>query len=95
MNGRADLDKAVAKTLGCSNLLAHDAVDAVLGAITAAVAAGAEVRLPGFGSFAPVTRAARNGRNPHTGEPLAVAEKRAVKFRAARRFKAAVEGGEA
>jgi DNA-binding protein HU-beta len=90
MNGRANLDKTVAKTLGCSNLRAHDAIDAVLGAITAAVAAGAEVRLPGFGIFAPVTRAARNGRNPQTGAALAIAEKRAVKFRAGRRFKNAV-----
>lgn len=90
---RDELDKAVAARLRDSKVVGHDAVDAVIGVIAAAVAGGEEVRLGGFGIFAAATRGARAGRNPRTGAAIEIAEKRTVKFHAAKQFKDAVENG--
>ena len=48
------------------------------------------VFLPGFGTFAPVARAARKGRNPKTGEELSLPACNAIKFTAAKRLKGAL-----
>ena len=50
-------------------------VNAILGEITAAMARGDRVELRGFGAFSVKKREARNGRNPRTGERVAVNEK--------------------
>lgn len=47
---------------------------------TAAFQAGKEVTLPGIGKFKVAQRAARTGRNPQTGEAIAIAAKNVVKF---------------
>lgn len=43
--------------------------------------AGKRVTIRGFGSFTPALRKARTGRNPGTGEPIAIPAKRTVKFK--------------
>ncbi len=50
-------------------------VNAVLDTIADALARGDRVELRGFGAFSVKTRDARAGRNPRTGEPVAVCEK--------------------
>ena len=56
-------------------------VNAILNEIIAAMARGDRVELRGFGAFSVKTRPSRLGRNPRTGEPVAVDEKRAPFFR--------------
>ena len=56
-------------------------VSTVLDKITDALAAGHRVELRGFGAFSVKTRPSRLGRNPRTGEPVAVDEKRAHSHR--------------
>src|SRR3954469_18826272 len=56
-------------------------VNAILGRIEDALAAGDRVEIRGFGAFTVKTTRARQGRNPRTGEHVAVAEKKAVAFR--------------
>jgi len=46
--------------------------------------------LPGFGKMVKVKRAARQGRNPATGETIQIAAKTVVKFRLAKAAKEAV-----
>lgn len=46
-----------------------------------------EVALTGFGTFKVVDRAAREGRNPKTGEKIKIAAKRAVSFKAGKGLK--------
>lgn len=46
---------------------------------TEALRNGAPFTIPGVVTMAPVTRAARNGRNPATGEPIQIPERKAVK----------------
>jgi len=50
-------------------------VDVVFGTIADALAEGNRVELRGFGTFSVKHRAARNGRNPRTGQPVNVEEK--------------------
>jgi len=45
-----------------------------------------ESKVPGLGTFKLVTRAARSGRNPHTGEAMEIPEKMVLKFKAAKGF---------
>jgi integration host factor subunit beta len=50
-------------------------VNAILGTISDALAQGDRVELRGFGTFAVKKRGARAGRNPKTGDVVAVSEK--------------------
>jgi len=56
-------------------------VTTVLEEITKALAKGHRVELRGFGAFSVKVRPSRLGRNPRTGEPVSVEEKRAPFFR--------------
>ena len=59
---------------------AKRAIDAVFDAITSVLAGGGEVAIAGFGKFSVSQRAAREGPNPATGEPIAIAASNAAKF---------------
>jgi DNA-binding protein HU-beta len=61
---------SVAERANLSRSNAADVVNAVIEAIAAALGTGEEVRLVGFGTFAVVSRAASEGRNPRTGEKI-------------------------
>lgn len=66
-------------------------VEGVLKAIQDEVVAGGKVQLVGFGTFESVERAARDGRNPLTGEAMKIAASKAPKFKAGKAFKDAVK----
>jgi DNA-binding protein HU-beta len=85
-----DLVDAVSERTGLARSDAAQAVDAVLAAITAALRAGDAVTLSGFGSFVAKTRAARTGRNPRTGEAIAIPASRAPAFKAGKGLKDAL-----
>jgi nucleoid DNA-binding protein len=69
------------------------ALNAVLDAIVDSVAGGSEVVIPGFGAFKPRARAARNGRNPKTGEALKIAARVSPAFVAGKTFRDTVAKG--
>jgi DNA-binding protein HU-beta len=56
------------------------------------LADGREAEVIGLGVLKPVTRAAREGRNPKTGEALKIPAKKAAKFRASKALKDALKG---
>jgi integration host factor subunit beta len=56
-------------------------VDVIFGEIIDALSRGDRVEIRGFGSFSTVVHDARTGRNPRTGEAVAVDEKRAIRFK--------------
>jgi len=58
-----------------------------LGESSDALARGEEVDLHGFGKFKPKERAARQGRNPQTGEIITIAASKGVGFAAAKALK--------
>ncbi len=55
-----------------SSTEAKVALDTVLTAIKQSLAEGKKVQLTGFGTFKVSPRAAHNGRNPQTGEPMVI-----------------------
>ena len=85
-----DLVATVAETAGLSKGDATKAVDAVFDSIAASLKSGDEVRLVGFGTFTVSTRAASEGRNPRTGEKIAIAASKQPKFKAGKGLKDAV-----
>ncbi len=62
-------------------------VSTVFDEITAALARGARVELRGFGAFTIKQRDARTGRNPRTGEAVAVGEKVVPFFKAGKELR--------
>ena len=69
---------------------AQRALEAVLAGIGSSLAKGEEVRLIGFGSFAVQQSAARNGRNPRTGETIKIKASKRPIFRAGKELKESV-----
>ena len=70
---------------------AEMAVEGVTELITGELAAGKDVAIHGFGTFTVTQRAERQGRNPKTGEALTIAASKAVKFKAAKPLREAVD----
>ena len=89
MNKSELIDALAAKT-DSTKAAAGKAVDALVEIITAQVAKGNDVALIGFGTFKSAERAAREGKNPKTGEPLQIAAATVPKFTPGAAFKAAV-----
>ncbi len=89
---KQDLVNKVAELSGLSKAASDTVVDATFAAITAALKAGDDVRLVGFGSFSVTNRAAKEGRNPRTGATIKIAASKAPKFTAGKGLKDAVNG---
>ncbi len=66
-------------------------VEAVFDTIVKSLGRGEEVAITGFGTFRVVKRAARQGRNPKTGETIQIAASIKPKFRAGKLLKEAVK----
>ena len=85
-----ELIASVAEAASLSKADAAKAVDALFDAITGALTQGDEVRLVGFGTYNVAARAASEGRNPRTGEKIAIAASKQVKFKPGKSLKDAV-----
>jgi len=85
-----DLIVQVSETSSLTRLQATAAVEATFELMTRALKAGDEVKIIGFGTFSVSNRAAREGRNPRTGEPVQIAASRAAKFSAGKALKDAL-----
>jgi DNA-binding protein HU-beta len=89
---KSQLIDALAARLG-DRRTAASAVDGLLSTIVETVKAGESVSLTGFGVFEARARAARVGRNPRTGQTVAVPAATVPAFRPGTGFKTAVGGG--
>ena len=79
---RSDLVESLAQQFGqLTQRDAEMAVKTILDAMTDALARGHRIELRGFGSFSVSHRAPRLGRNPRSGEKVAVPEKRVPHFK--------------
>ena len=85
-----DIIDHVAETTGLSKADATRAVDAFTSGVSSALKSGDSVALVGFGTFKASDRAAREGKNPKTGEVLQIAATTVPKFTPGASFKAAV-----
>ena len=92
MNKR-DISGRVAARLRLRKAEAEAVVDTVFEAIGESLAREEAVRIAGFGTFATRSREARTGRNPGTGEAVAIPASKAPAFRAARALRDRVKRG--
>jgi DNA-binding protein HU-beta len=82
-----EIARALAEELDLPQTEALRLVRTVFDRVAAHLAREGEVRLGGFGTFAVKKRRARWGRNPRTGERLAIPEQVSVTFRPARELR--------
>ena len=87
---KSELIDAIAEKAELSKADASKALSATLESVTDALKAGEKVALIGFGTFSVSLRAARTGKNPQTGEALAIPASKAAKFKAGQKLKDAV-----
>ncbi|VAW92379.1 DNA-binding protein HU-beta [hydrothermal vent metagenome] len=87
---KAELIDAVAEGADISKAAATRAVDTFVEAVTNTLKNGDQVTLVGFGTFSVRPRAARQGRNPRTGEPINIPASNNPAFKAGKALKDAV-----
>jgi DNA-binding protein HU-beta len=85
-----ELVAAVADKCGLSKADVSRAVDATLEAITDALRKKDDVRLVGFGTYTVTERAASQGRNPRTGQPIRIPASKMPKFKPGKGLKDAL-----
>jgi len=89
---KQELANYVAEETGMTATAAQKAIDACFQCITNCLQKGDDVRLVGFGTFTRSERAAREGRNPQTGETLKIAASSQAKFKPGQALKDALNG---
>ena len=82
--------KAVSDKTGMMQTDLGKSLDGILDQIKAILAKGESVAFVGFGKFSVSERAARDGRNPQTGETLKIPASKAAKFTPGKELKEAV-----
>ncbi len=90
MNKAAIVDAIHAK-IGGTKAQAEQAIEVLIESIVNTLKKGEEVSIAGIGIFSVKTRAARDARNPRTGETIKVPAMRVPKFRAAKALKDSVK----
>lgn len=90
---KAQLAQALFDQIGLNKRESKDMVEAFFDIISAQVIQGADVKLSGFGNFQIRTKAPRPGRNPRTGELVAIEARRVLTFHASPKLKQAVLTG--
>jgi len=89
---KTDLVNAMAEKAELSKKDSEGALKAFVEVVTAELKKGGKVQLVGFGTFEVSERAAREGRNPRTGETMKIAACKAPRFKAGKALKDAVNG---
>lgn len=88
--GKGDFVDLIATQSGITKKDAQHALAVVIEGVEAALKAGNDINIVGFGKFKVAHREARIGRNPSNGEPLQIAASNQVGFTAGATLKAAV-----
>jgi DNA-binding protein HU-beta len=87
---KAELIEAIAESADLNKASATRALEAMIDSITKTLQNGGTVTVSGFGTFSVRERAAREGRNPRTGETIQIAASKAPGFKAGKAFKDAL-----
>lgn len=92
---KSELIDAMSQDAGISKVAAKAALESFMSNVTAALKEkDGKVSLVGFGTFSVVERAARQGINPSTKEPISIAAKTVAKFKAGAELANAVSGSD-
>ena len=79
---KAELIAKISDDAEITKTQANNAIDSFIEAVTKTLKGGGKVTLVGFGTFSVSKRAARNGRNPQTGQVIKIKAKKVAKFKA-------------
>jgi integration host factor subunit alpha len=79
--------------IGLNKREAKDMVDALFDIVTERLVSGDDVKITGFGNFQIRSKSSRPGRNPRTGESVAIEARRVVTFHASPKLKDQVQLG--
>ena len=90
---KAHLADLLFEHIGLNKRESKDMIDAFFDLIAASLVDGTDVKISGFGNFQLRTKAPRPGRNPRTGEVVAIDARRVVTFHASPKLKEAVQSG--
>jgi len=88
---KAELVAKMADSAGITKAAAEKALAGFLGGVSDALKKGDKVTLVGFGTFSVAKRAAREGRNPQTGNKIKIKATKVVKFKAGSKLKGMVK----
>ena len=87
---KTELVAAMAEQTNLSKKDAEAALKAFIDVVSEELKKGEKVQLVGFGTFEVSERAAREGRNPQTGETMQIAASKSPKFKAGKALKDAI-----
>ena len=84
---KAELIARIADKAKLTKAQAESALAVFECAVTTELINDGKITLPGFGTFSSVSKEARTGRNPQTGQPIEIAAKRVGKCTAGKNLK--------
>ena len=87
---KTELVAAMAKDTNLSKKDVEAVLKSFIDVVTDELKKGEKIQLVGFGTFEVSTRAAREGRNPQTGEAMKIAASKSPKFKAGKALKDAL-----
>src|SRR5260221_9014430 len=91
---KAEIVQAVYSRLGgFSKKESADLVDLVFETMKETLGRGEKIKISGFGNFVLRDKRQRQGRNPQTGEPITITERRVLNFKASQLLKEALNDG--
>lgn len=82
MSNRSKFSNLIAEKLALTKKSGNEVLEVVTEALQEHIRAEGEAVFPGFGRLKIVTRSARKGHNPKTGEPIDIEAKEVFKFKA-------------
>ena len=92
---KTELVAAISEKTELTKKDSEKALKALIDVVAEELKKGEKVQLVGFGTFEVSERAAREGRNPQTGETMKIEASKAPKFKAGKAFKDAVNAAPA
>lgn len=88
---KTELVSSVAEIAGVSKKDTEQVLNAFFSTVQKTLKQDDKVQIPGFGSFEVRERAARTGRNPHTGETIEIAAAKVPAFKPGKALKDAIQ----
>ena len=91
---KAQLAELLFEQIGLNKRESKDMIDAFFDLVSRSLVEGNDVKITGFGNFQIRTKAPRPGRNPRTGEAVAIAARRVVTFHASHKLKELIQNAD-
>jgi integration host factor subunit alpha len=91
---KVDLVDLIYERTGSSKKEAAEVFEAVLDIIRESLCRGEKVKISGFGTFTVNRKRARRGRNPQTGDPIIIDDRRVLSFKPSQVLKEMVASGD-